>query len=681
MKETFLIQKKIWKRTSVLTASAAALLIAACSVDPEPLSDWERAVRVDQDIQEMFQEQRSNVIAEPISLYDAMARALKYNLNSRLKMMETALSAKQFNISSVDMLPSISAQAGYSARNNYEAVVSKSMQNGVMTQTPKAYSDKAHGIANAQISWNILDFGASYYQAKQDANKILMAKEHRRKQIQSLLQDVRVAYWRALTAERLSSDVDHLMEDASFVLENLRAAEKENDGKNPAVLNYQMGLMETMRDLSEMKKELLLSRESLAALMNLKPGTRYRLVGSENGNFILPEIRANLDRLEWLALMNRPELREADYKLQNTRLAAKKALLKLLPGINLSVSGNYDSDDFLSNNSWIQAAAQLGWNLLNPVKMQQILSYGEVKEAVDNLNRQVMAMTVLTQTHIGWGRYQGAKETYQLSVEIANVAEKMAQQISENTKTDIFAEAEKVSSAARALFAKLRSLMNWAELQDATGNMFVTLGLDPLPPDFASNDLGTISRALERVMTAWDAGRFTNEDYPHLPPVPRRRPPVYINAHFPLQRVVEDSRFITTIPPTSFSEADLGHSVSYTASMRDGSALLPWIFFDSKTITLSGKPPANTEGIYEVKVTATSKIHRSMSAYLYVTIQVRRGFRTILDVLGAEPDSRVMVIEKCNLSDSCQDHQNVRQIDMFPEKVLVAPLPMPRKSE
>ena len=677
MKNTFWMQKRIWKRTSFLTASVAALLISACTVGPEPLSDWERAVRVDRDVQEMFQDQHTNKITTPLSLYDAMARALKYNLNSRLKMMETALSTKRFDLSSVDMLPQVTVKAGYSARNNYEAVVSKSMQNGVVSREAKAYSDKMHGTGNAQISWNILDFGVSYYQAKQDANKFLIAKEQRRKQVQALLQDVRSAYWRALAAERLIPEIEDLMEEATFVLENLRTAEK-GEGSS-ASLNYQMGLMETMRDLSAMKNELMQSRDHLASLMNLKPGTRYRLVGSEEGNYVLPEIRSNLDRLEWLALMNRPELREEDYKLQNTRLAAKKALLRLLPGVNLTASANYDSDDFLSNNSWLQAAVQLGWNLLNPSVMQKTLSYGEVKEAAVNLNRQVTAMTVLTQTHIGWGRYQGAKETYQLSVEISDVAQKLAQKASENTSKSLPAEAEKVSAAARALFARLRSAMNWAELQEATGYVFVTLGLDPLPEDFVSNDLGTISRSLERVMSAWDMGRFTNEDYPRLPPVPMRRPPVYLGVNLPTQNVVEDNRFVMTIAPTAFAEADLGHQVAYTATMRDGSPLLPWLFFDSKTITLSGRPPATSEGIYEVKVTARNR--QKMSAYLMITIHVKRGYKSILDMLGAEPDSRVTVIQRCDALDGCDDYQNVRQIDMFPEKVTVSPIPLPKKKK
>ena len=673
----FSAQKKMWKRTSFLTAAAAALILGACSVEPEPLSDWERAVRVDRDVREMFQDQQSQRIVKPMTLYDVMARALKYNLNVRLKMMQTALATKQYNLTSLDMLPQVSAGAGYSARTEYEAVVSKSMQNGVTDNDARAYGAKSSGIANAKISWNVLDFGVSYYQAKQDANNILIAKEQRRKQVQALLQDVRAAYWRALAAERLTPEVDDLMEEATFVLENLRAMEKERPSKSSALLNYQMGLMETMRDLSEMKKELMLSREYLASLMNLKPGTRYRLVGAEDGNLVLPEIRASLDRLEWLALMNRPELREEDYRLQNTRLAAKKALLKLLPGLNVSVSANYDSDDFLSNNSWLQAAAQLGWNLLNPARMQQILSRGEVKEAVDNLNRQVIAMTVLTQTHVGWGRYQGAKETYQLSVEISDVAQKLAQQASENAETDVVAEADKVASAARALFAKLRTAMNFAELQDATGAVFVTLGLDPLPEDFASNDVGAISRALERVMTAWNMGRFTNEDYPRLPPVPMRRPPVFINASLPMQRVTEDARFVLIVPADTFAEADLGEPVAYTATMRDGRPLPPWMFFDSKTITLSGKPPAQAEGIYEIRINARNR--KKMSAYILITIQVMRGYKTIMDIRGAEPDSRVTVIQRCTESEECEDYKDIRQIDMFPERVKVAPLPLPKK--
>ena len=168
-------------RKRFLATCAVIALAVGCTVTPKPLSDWERAVRVDRDIQEMFGSQRTEVVSKPISLYDAMARALKYNLDARLKLMEAALAEKQYNLTSVDMLPKISAGAGYAGRSKYEAVVSKSMQTGIVSPSAYAYGDKSHGTADLQISWNVLDFGVSYFQARQDANKILIAKERRRK--------------------------------------------------------------------------------------------------------------------------------------------------------------------------------------------------------------------------------------------------------------------------------------------------------------------------------------------------------------------------------------------------------------------------------------------------------------------------------------------------------------------
>lgn len=659
-------------RKRFLATCAVIALAVGCTVTPKPLSDWERAVRVDRDIQEMFGSQRTEVVSKPISLYDAMARALKYNLDARLKLMEAALAEKQYNLTSVDMLPKISAGAGYAGRSKYEAVVSKSMQTGIVSPSAYAYGDKSHGTADLQISWNVLDFGVSYFQARQDANKILIAKERRRKLIHSLLQEVRVTYWQALAAERLAPQVDDLMEEATFALENAREVERQRLKDPSVVLNYQMTLMETMRDLSEMKKELLLARERLASLMNLKPGTRYRLVGPEEGNFVLPDIRSNLDRLEWLALMNRPELREEDYRLQNTRLEAKKSLVKLMPNLNLALSGNYDSDEFLSGKSWVQAALQLGWNLLNPMQMQKTLSLAETKEAADNLRRQAIAMAVLTQTHIGWGRYQGAKETYLLSVEISNVAEKLAEQTANASASDSMSNAEQVAASARALFAKLRTAMNFAELQDATGNMYVTLGVDPLPESVVADDIGTLSAGLERVMSAWDFGRFTNEDYPSIPPVPMRRPTIALQVKLPSKKVFEDSRFVMTIEPSAFAEAELGDDVVYSATLRDGERLPVWMYFDAKTLTLSGKPPALAKGLYEVKITARNK--KNLSAYVIVAVQVLRGYKSMLDLRGADPDARVSVIERCT-SEKCEDYPMRGPADDFTDKVIVGPIP------
>lgn len=58
----------------------------------------------------------------------------------------------------------------------------------------------------------------------------------------------------------------------------------------------------------------------LASLMGLHPSTEFKLVGSEYGNFDLPKIRNSLADLEWLALSNRPELREHDLAVNAERM-------------------------------------------------------------------------------------------------------------------------------------------------------------------------------------------------------------------------------------------------------------------------------------------------------------------------------------------------------------------------
>lgn len=667
--------KSLLKKTTALTA---VILLASCSIEPAPITDWEVANRVDNDIKEMFGNQRTDIIAKPLTMYDAMARAVKFNLNSRLKMMESVLAAKKLDVTSLDMLPQITASAGYVGRNEYEAIVSKQMKSGVKSPAT-AYSSKSHGIGSLQASWNLLDFGVGYYRAKQNANDILIAQENNRKLTQVLLQDVRYAFWRAITAERLVPEIDDLTEEATYVLEELKTI--DNINSDNVLLGYQMSLMEALHDLSEMKTELLRAKDELSALMNIKPGTRYRLVGPEEGNFTLPDIHYNLDKLEWLALMNRPELRKKDYDLQNVRLEAKKNLLRLFPSLNLSVSGNHSTDSYLDHKSWVEAAAQLGFNLINIAGLSKTSTQNEVAEATENLERQNIAMSILTQTHLGWNQYQGLKETYLLSAEISKVAEEIALRSSEENSKEqnISSKSIMVLDASRALFAKLRMMMNFAKLQDATGNVFVTLGLDPIPQDAKFKDVNTISKMLERVMANWDLGKLTGADFNKLPPVPTRRPPIYLNVEIPLKTVIEDSRFILTVPPTAFNRAKLGKDVVYTASMFNGKPLPSWMYFDGKTITLSGRPPAMSEGVYEVKILAKNK--KKLSAYILLTIRVVRGYQTVLDVRGAEKDSRVTVIQKCQMDESCEDNKNVRQIDAFPEKIKVMPLVNTKKKE
>jgi outer membrane protein TolC len=63
-------------------------------------------------------------IKGPLTLDEAMARALKYNLDRRARLMEEALALNQLDVSQLDMLPKLMAQAGYASRSVERATFS-----------------------------------------------------------------------------------------------------------------------------------------------------------------------------------------------------------------------------------------------------------------------------------------------------------------------------------------------------------------------------------------------------------------------------------------------------------------------------------------------------------------------------------------------------------------------------
>ena len=72
----------------------------------------------------------------------------------------------------------------------------------------------------------------------------------------------------------------------------------------------------------------------------------------------------DLDAMDLAALKNRPELREEDYRRKISVLEARRALLSILPGIDLNLSSNHDSNKFLYHNSWTEATGTISFNLM-----------------------------------------------------------------------------------------------------------------------------------------------------------------------------------------------------------------------------------------------------------------------------------------------------------------------------
>jgi len=82
----------------------AGLLASGCTIkpiQPEPLSLSQLEEKSKQRLESYNADQEA--VNGPISLYDAMARAIKYNLDYKVELFEEALRGSEANMARMDM--------------------------------------------------------------------------------------------------------------------------------------------------------------------------------------------------------------------------------------------------------------------------------------------------------------------------------------------------------------------------------------------------------------------------------------------------------------------------------------------------------------------------------------------------------------------------------------------------
>ncbi len=493
-----ILNKPILRRRAarVLPAVSLAALLAACSVTPEPFTQAEFQAKAQADRTAMFKDQAP--ITGPLTLEQALERVLTYNLDRRSKMMEEALALGQLDLDRFDLLPKLAANGAFNSRSTHHVTTSiDSVTLRPSDANPTYSSDRDTITADLGLTWNVLDFGVSYFTAHQNADRALIAAERRRKTIQNLGQEVRFAFWRAAAAQELRDKVQRTLVNAERALKDAERVEREGLRNPMDSLRVQKTLLESIRQLEAVDQELTSAKAELAALINVPPGSDFRLAVPRT--MALPELDLSVERMEELALANNPDLREQDYQ---TRIAAdetRKELLKLLPGISFSASRQYDSNSFLVDNRWNQAGAQVTWNLLNLISAPDRIDYAETREQVADARRLALRMAVLAQVHVGQHQFQSAARQFLRADRLWQLETRLAENAGNQSEGGTQSEIEKVTQDTSTIAAELRRFQSYALVQSSFGKLQATIGADPQPQAVMASSLsGSIGESKDR---------------------------------------------------------------------------------------------------------------------------------------------------------------------------------------
>lgn len=462
----------------IISGVTAAFIFTGCSIKPEVIKPNEIKEDVKKTLEVLNKVEQP--VTKPISLDEAIQRAINHNLSKKVEILNTALANQKIDIVAYEALPSLTAKAGYSERDNYAASASAFFTDGQpVLANPPSYSvsqDKQNANSSIGFSWNILDFGVSYVRAKQQANRYLIAKEKERKAIHNIKQDVRNAYYQAVSADELLKRVKPILIETKKAFEDSKAIAKAGLEKPIKSLTYQRELLEVIRSLNTLEENLIKSKIELSRLMGLKPGTNFELAEKIKENYELPQINIPINVLEKTALENRPELAETRYQEKISQDEVKAVMLKMLPGINLNAGYNYDNSDYLLNNEWINYGASVSWNLLSIFNANLNKKLAKTQIELAHQQKLALSMAVISQVHISMLDFNQAKKEYQLSEDYFKVAKQIFNIIENENALDVNGQLSLIKEKLNYLISNLRLSSSYAKVQNSYGKVISSVG-------------------------------------------------------------------------------------------------------------------------------------------------------------------------------------------------------------
>ena len=471
--------KKLVKISLIVSLGA---LISCAKRSPEPITSDVILKSAKGDLAQIKKIKEQNDLFKQglkVDLYTAIALAIENNKDLKVKILETSLSYKRIEDVEFDMLPSMTANAGYTGSDRYKATtsatVSSSDKAGSLGSSYSTSRDREVNERDIGFSWNILDFGLSYIRAGQSSDRYLISRELERKAASNIKRDVVRAYWNALSANKLIKRYDPLLIKVNKALNDSQKIEELLLQKPMDALLYQKELLDIQRALQSQKQSFVNAEIELRSLMGLLPNEKITLVETD---LPLNELNMKLDEMENYALVNRSELMENRYKERISIAETKAGMRSLLPGLNFNASWTSSSNDYLMNKTNFEYGSSIGANLFNVFRAPKIKKINKKTTEIIQEQRLALSMAVLSQVHISNIEYKMALEEYETSKRYYDVSRKITQQVRNAQKIARFGELELIREEASLLVAELRKDIAYSKVQFSIAQVYTSVGID-----------------------------------------------------------------------------------------------------------------------------------------------------------------------------------------------------------
>ncbi|MEC7838501.1 MAG: TolC family protein [Chlamydiota bacterium] len=414
----------------------------------------------------------------PLTIDDIIKVGLKRNLALLVKRQECAIQKEIATSEKLTMLPELLMNGEWSERDNSPGSSSESLEPGVPPAPPSVSSRRQTGTADITLTWNLLDFGLSYYRSRQAANSVLVQQYEYKRLQQNLVLDLVKQYWIAVAAKQGIIGSKELIAKGEERKNQLHKKVKKRVISKAQALKMADQLVQMQIDLQAYQKEYDYAISDLKQLMGLPPSINFEI--EEN-----PETKEGVDLwnlavLEDLSLRNRPELFSYDVQEMIDIDEVRAIILEMVPGISLFGSFNYNDNPFLLKNNWLLAGARATYNLLDLPNQYYQGRSARAQKMLTKKNRLLLAMGALSQVNLAYWIFHDDQQYFSLAKEKASIKEQLLEVALRQKKNGKLDEADIIQVETNALNAHVESLRAYGDMQISLEQINNAIGIPQL---------------------------------------------------------------------------------------------------------------------------------------------------------------------------------------------------------
>lgn len=398
--------QKIFRALFLLTV---AVVLFGCHS-----SEYYRQQRVDR-AKEHFDKISKKVIkpGTVFTLPQCIEIALKQNLDLKVFDLKERIAQEKVTAEMLGMLPDLTVSNDFNARSGTPGSSSQNIQTGAQTYPPSRSTDNNVNTFRVEMALSVLDFGLAYLNSSQAEDNALITLEQKRRAAQNLTLEVVRTYFKVAAAQ-------DAIETTERLLEKCKSIEKVFNEVSEAKSLSPLRLLDERKRFIRLEKRLIEYRRSyenacieLRSLMCYLPINDIRVDSQALKNINIVKL-PDINLLEKIALVERPELYQLDIQTSVTITESRKTILMMFPNVKAFVDFTNDNNSFLYNQSWWEIGVRAAYNLLK--LPQQVAKYRAINSEVDEIALRTLAMSigVMSQVRIAHANVLEVKERFEL---------------------------------------------------------------------------------------------------------------------------------------------------------------------------------------------------------------------------------------------------------------------------